>query len=150
MKFLTKGRKQTNYQQVSIMLIRPKRPELQSYESRLQTFDNWPVDFFRKEDVAAEGFYYTGNADCTRCFSCGGAVRNWQPEDDILLEHARWFPCCPFVEEKLDRETLEIVCNMHKNKEKITRITVNREIQRLQQLGNRDGEINDMDTSSDE
>lgn len=35
--------------------------------------------------------------DCTRCFSCGGGLRNWLPGDDPIVEHARFFPECQYI-----------------------------------------------------
>ncbi|RUS85802.1 hypothetical protein EGW08_006431 [Elysia chlorotica] len=41
-------------------IIRPKRPDLATYESRLATFSNWPEDHpFSKEDLARSDFFYS-------------------------------------------------------------------------------------------
>ena len=31
------------------------------------------------------------------CFHCGGGLKNWEPTDDVWVEHAKWYPSCPFV-----------------------------------------------------
>lgn len=41
--------------------------------------------------------YFSGFQDQVRCFHCDGGLRNWEPEDDVWFEHARWFPTCTFV-----------------------------------------------------
>ena len=38
-----------------------------------------------------------GTSDHVSCFSCGSGLRNWEPEDDPWMEHARWFPQCRFL-----------------------------------------------------
>lgn len=38
-----------------------------------------------------------GTNDHVNCFHCGSGLRNWEPEDDPWLEHARWFPQCRFL-----------------------------------------------------
>ncbi|RXG68825.1 Baculoviral IAP repeat-containing protein 2 [Armadillidium vulgare] len=38
-----------------------------------------------------------GLSDHVRCFHCGKGLRNWEPDDDPWVEHARWFPDCHFV-----------------------------------------------------
>lgn len=41
--------------------------------------------------------FSTGTNDHVNCFHCGSGLRNWEPDDDPWLEHARWFPQCRFV-----------------------------------------------------
>lgn len=36
-------------------------------------------------------------SDHVNCFHCGSGLRNWEPEDDPWVEHARWFPQCRFL-----------------------------------------------------
>ena len=38
-----------------------------------------------------------GYSDCCRCFYCGGGLKNWEPDDDPWVEHARWFKDCPYL-----------------------------------------------------
>ncbi len=44
-----------------------------------------------------EKYSNVGTNDHVNCFHCGSGLRNWEPEDDPWLEHARWFPQCRFV-----------------------------------------------------
>lgn len=44
-----------------------------------------------------ELFFYSGYSDCVCCFSCGGSLSEWRPNDDPWVEHAYWFPECTFV-----------------------------------------------------
>ncbi|KAK3931779.1 Baculoviral IAP repeat-containing protein 3 [Frankliniella fusca] len=76
----------------------PRNPIYATVESRLRTYDNWPTDVTQKPDeLAAAGFYYTGNGDQVRCFHCDGGLRLWDPSDDPWMEHARWFNTCGYV-----------------------------------------------------
>ena len=42
-------------------------------------------------------FDVSGFGDNVKCFYCDGGLRNWEVGDDPWVEHARWFPRCPFV-----------------------------------------------------
>lgn len=41
--------------------------------------------------------FYTGDGDKCKCFYCGSILYDWDPEDDPLLEHAKWFPDCAWI-----------------------------------------------------
>lgn len=47
--------------------------------------------------------------DLVRCFQCGVGLRNWDPEDEPWVEHARWMPLCPFVVANNSMEFIERV-----------------------------------------
>ncbi|KAL3883085.1 hypothetical protein ACJMK2_029378 [Sinanodonta woodiana] len=47
--------------------------------------------------------------DVVRCFACNGGLKNWDPEDDPWIEHARWFPQCPFVKRVKGQEFIDLV-----------------------------------------
>ncbi|XP_011630441.1 baculoviral IAP repeat-containing protein 3-like isoform X2 [Pogonomyrmex barbatus] len=77
---------------------RPKHPEYASYAARLASFDTWPKSMTQtKEELANAGFYYTGCSDQTLCYHCGGGLRDWEPEDDPWMEHAKWFENCHYL-----------------------------------------------------
>ncbi|WAR08056.1 BIRC8-like protein [Mya arenaria] len=38
-----------------------------------------------------------GVGDSVRCYHCGGGLRNWEPGDDPMKEHAKWYPSCQHV-----------------------------------------------------
>ncbi|XP_076466319.1 E3 ubiquitin-protein ligase XIAP-like [Babylonia areolata] len=84
---------------LGIITQRPKCPGLATLHKRLETFDKWmgPSISQSREEIAEAGLYYAGYADCCRCFYCGGGLKSWDPEDRPWVEHARWFPKCPFV-----------------------------------------------------
>lgn len=80
------------------MTSTPKHPEYASYAARLSTFDRWPKAMSQtKESLATAGFYYTGSGDQTLCYYCGGGLRDWEPDDDPWIEHAKWFEYCPYL-----------------------------------------------------
>ncbi|KAK3576353.1 hypothetical protein CHS0354_039290 [Potamilus streckersoni] len=90
-----------------------RSPQYQVYSVRLLTFSKWPASITQKpEQVATAGFYYTGLNDVVRCFACDGGLKNWDPEDDPWIEHARWFPQCPYVQEVKGREFVDLVKRM--------------------------------------
>ncbi|KAK3590518.1 hypothetical protein CHS0354_036339 [Potamilus streckersoni] len=79
---------------------RPKFPEHVPLPSRIATFSHgWPPYLDQTPQQMAEaGFFFTGNQDYTRCYQCGGGLRNWEPGDNPWIEHCRWYPTCPHVE----------------------------------------------------
>jgi len=40
---------------------------------------------------------FSGPNDCVRCYQCGGGMKNWQPGDVPVAEHALWFPTCELI-----------------------------------------------------
>ncbi|XP_021365270.1 uncharacterized protein LOC110458047 isoform X2 [Mizuhopecten yessoensis] len=79
----------------------PKHPQYAQMDTRRRSYQNagWPRDNVLQtpEQLAASGFFYTGDGDTVRCHYCDGGLREWEPEDDPWVEHARWFPFCKFV-----------------------------------------------------
>lgn len=76
----------------------PKHPQFANYDDRLRTFEMWPISMPQtKEQLAAAGFYYTGNGDQTLCYYCGGGLKDWEPEDDPWEQHAKWFSKCCYL-----------------------------------------------------
>ncbi|XP_012525108.1 death-associated inhibitor of apoptosis 1 [Monomorium pharaonis] len=80
-----------------------KEPTYASYERRLRSFATWPDKMHqRKEDLAAAGFFYFNGlfspSDQTMCFYCGGCLKDWEPKDDPVEEHIKWFPKCKFIQ----------------------------------------------------
>ncbi|KAJ8678632.1 hypothetical protein QAD02_014419 [Eretmocerus hayati] len=77
---------------------RPDFPDHATYEARLQTFAEWPTSIAQtKEALADAGFFYTGTGDQTTCYHCGGGLKNWEPQDDPWMQHAKWFSGCLYV-----------------------------------------------------
>ncbi|KAK0052656.1 inhibitor of apoptosis protein [Biomphalaria pfeifferi] len=77
---------------------RPNHIQYANLANRLSSFVKWPQEHhIHPIQLATAGFYFTGDGDCARCFYCGGGLRNWDEEDDVWEEHARWFPKCAFL-----------------------------------------------------
>ncbi|KAH9488686.1 Death-associated inhibitor of apoptosis 1 [Bulinus truncatus] len=109
------------YSQLGIITERPKRPEYALKQERLETFTKWPRDHHLSEDDLAEaGFYYADYGDCDRCFNCGIGLRNWEDEDDVWIEHARWFSRCTYVRGKLGQIVIDMVQDLCKQFEQIS------------------------------
>lgn len=85
---------------MGIMTQRPKNPDYAIEVTRVSTFNHpgWPRDKQQAPGLLAKaGFYYAGFADNVKCFFCDGGLRNWEPDDDPWIQHANWFPRCPFL-----------------------------------------------------
>ncbi|EDO30381.1 predicted protein [Nematostella vectensis] len=75
---------------------------LQSEHHRLTTFVDWPESSpVRPWELSSAGFYYLGDQDSVKCYKCGVALRNWEPDDLPWVEHEKWSPHCPLVIEYL-------------------------------------------------
>lgn len=70
-----------------------------SRDVRMSTFFDWPAEAncVSPGRLADCGLYYLHIDDRVRCAFCMGDLRNWGVGDDPLAEHARHYPCCPFV-----------------------------------------------------
>ncbi|XP_052808347.1 uncharacterized protein LOC128237132 isoform X2 [Mya arenaria] len=81
-----------------IHIVSPRHPDYNTLTSRINSFSGWPSHLDQNPRMMGEaGFFYVGVADFCRCYACGGGLRNWQPGDDPVLEHARWFPQCEYI-----------------------------------------------------
>ncbi|KAJ3588394.1 hypothetical protein NHX12_011987 [Muraenolepis orangiensis] len=67
-----------------------------SFQERLESYAGvqHSVD---PERLARAGFYSTGDGDRVLCFRCGGGVKNWLPDEDPWVEHAKHYPGCSFL-----------------------------------------------------
>ncbi|VDI16851.1 Hypothetical predicted protein [Mytilus galloprovincialis] len=63
--------------------------------------------------MALAGFLFAGYHDYTRCFHCGGGLRNWEAGDDPWVEHARWFPQCGFLQLNKGENFIQAVLKKH-------------------------------------
>ncbi|XP_053328988.1 E3 ubiquitin-protein ligase XIAP isoform X2 [Spea bombifrons] len=78
----------------------PDNPNMNQYKARIDSFSRW---FYgtNKEALAKAGFYSIGDGDTTKCFYCGGILKNWKLKEEPWEEHAKWYPGCKFlIEEK--------------------------------------------------
>ncbi|XP_067327616.1 E3 ubiquitin-protein ligase XIAP isoform X3 [Anolis sagrei] len=73
-------------------------PELADELSRQQTFASFPSDCpVSSAALAQAGFFYTGERDQVKCFSCHTTVEGWQPEDSAIERHRTVSPECRFI-----------------------------------------------------
>lgn len=72
---------------------------MSDYLTRLSSFSNWPRTApLSPHELATAGFYYAGDGDKVRCFSCGVVLKNWQHGDTAWGEHGRYYPHCQFFQ----------------------------------------------------
>ncbi|XP_061193232.1 E3 ubiquitin-protein ligase XIAP-like [Saccostrea echinata] len=96
----------------------PKYPSYAALAVRISSFTDWPSSITQTpRDLAIAGFLYAGYGDYTRCFFCGGGLRNWEPGDDPWTEHARWFPKCAFLRQNKGDEFVALVQIEHQEEE---------------------------------
>lgn len=80
--------------------VKAKNPKMSIAHERMQTFKRPEavIPNNQSPDILAEaGFYYVGPSDLCRCFFCGGGVKEWLPDDDPWIEHAKFYPHCEHV-----------------------------------------------------
>ena len=65
--------------------------------TRLQTFKNWPKAFISPEQLAEDGFVYTGNSDLVQCVFCKAEIEGWEEGDSLTKEHREQSPGCKLV-----------------------------------------------------
>ena len=49
---------------------------------------------------------FTWPNDCVRFYHCGGGIKNWQPGDVPVAEHAIWFPTCELIRDVINRNAV--------------------------------------------
>ncbi|XP_062603050.1 uncharacterized protein LOC134264784 isoform X2 [Saccostrea cucullata] len=95
---------------MGINFDRPKYPSYAILAVRVSSFSDWPASMTQTpRDMALAGFFYAGHGDYTRCFFCGGGLRNWEAGDDPWVEHARWFSKCAFVRQNRGQQFIDLV-----------------------------------------
>uniref|UniRef100_A0A2C9LWZ6 RING-type domain-containing protein n=1 Tax=Biomphalaria glabrata TaxID=6526 RepID=A0A2C9LWZ6_BIOGL len=94
----TLGKEQVN-SPVYKVISTPSHPEYILFQSRLDSYRVWPYsEILNPQRLASCGFYYTGDQDCVRCFQCGLGLRSWKPGDDVLAQHEKYRPTCPYLQ----------------------------------------------------
>ncbi|KAH9499324.1 hypothetical protein Btru_003710 [Bulinus truncatus] len=109
--------KNNNKQKIILMASRIRR---------WKSFDSCLYHIKDKQDLALAGLYYEGRGDCTRCFHCGGGLTNWEIDDDVWVEHAKWFPKCGYLLEQMGEKFILAVQELKAISEKITFLDVER------------------------
>jgi hypothetical protein len=70
-------------------------PSYAEIPKRHASFATWPNENLPSvDDLVRAGFFYTGTKTIVTCFYCNGSLQNWGPNDNPMIEHARWFPHC--------------------------------------------------------
>lgn len=65
---------------------------------RVKSFIDWPVALKQKPaQLSDAGFFYEGKGDRVSCFSCGGGLKDWYPEDDPWEQHAMNYKDCQYL-----------------------------------------------------
>ena len=110
-----------SYNELNIITARPKRQEYAVEIARTRSFVGWPATHhLRVDDLVKAGFFYTGYSDTARCFYCSGGLRNWEANDDVWVEHARWFPKCFFVRQSAGLEFIKTIQDLSDTQEAIS------------------------------
>ena len=77
-----------------------RHPKFSDSADRLKSYENWPTALNQKPEKLSEaGLFYLGRSDHVKCYHCGGALRDWEENDDPVEEHAKYFPDCEFVQQ---------------------------------------------------
>ena len=68
-------------------------------EDRLNSFKNFPDSLLSAthEEPPNAGFFYLGVGDRVKLFACLGGLQNWEVTDNPFVEHAKYYPNCPFL-----------------------------------------------------
>uniref|UniRef100_A0A2C9JC18 Uncharacterized protein n=2 Tax=Biomphalaria glabrata TaxID=6526 RepID=A0A2C9JC18_BIOGL len=77
-------------------LIAPCYPEYSSFQDRLDSYGKWN-SMQTPYNLASNGFFFAGYSDCVRCFQCGLGLRSWKPEENVLTQHEKYRPTCPYL-----------------------------------------------------
>lgn len=88
---------------------------------RLSSYIDWPYEDSSRcsrTKMAQAGFFYLGNKDAVKCFSCHVKLSDWNhKEDDPLKKHTEFSPDCLFAKlGKLEKdltigELIDIMCH---------------------------------------
>ncbi|KAH9487787.1 Baculoviral IAP repeat-containing protein 3 [Bulinus truncatus] len=107
---------------------RHKRVEMSCKVRRWKSF---PQSLSHTKDIiklANAGFYYAGYGDCTRCFCCGGGLEQQKEQNNVWVEHDKWFPSCTYLREQKCPKFIVSVQELALNFEDITLDMVKRKI----------------------
>lgn len=72
---------------------------MKSEEFRLDTFENWPLNFKKvtPETLAKQGYFSTKDGDKCKCAFCGLTNYKWSEEDTPFQEHTKYNKNCLFL-----------------------------------------------------
>uniref|UniRef100_A0A0A1XBF2 Apoptosis 1 inhibitor n=1 Tax=Zeugodacus cucurbitae TaxID=28588 RepID=A0A0A1XBF2_ZEUCU len=69
----------------------------QREDERLKSFENWPLEWLNKKELAQTGLVYTGEDDKVKCYFCEVEIGRWERDDQPINEHLRFSPNCPLL-----------------------------------------------------
>uniref|UniRef100_A0A182YU70 RING-type domain-containing protein n=1 Tax=Biomphalaria glabrata TaxID=6526 RepID=A0A182YU70_BIOGL len=102
-----------------VLSRKAKRVDYAVEEKRLDSFTEWPENHHLEPTSLAKcGLFYAGG------------LRNWKVEDNIWIEHARWFPKCKYVIDTVGQPFIDMVSNLNS---KYDQIDLNMVLQNLSQ-----------------
>ncbi|CAG2198696.1 unnamed protein product [Mytilus edulis] len=95
-------------------LVKMKYPNYEPLQKRRDSYFDWPANrnFLHPYDLAECGFFFTHFEDCVRCFHCGIGLRNWEDNDNVWVEHARWSQRCQYLTLRKGKEFIDTVVQM--------------------------------------
>ncbi|XP_025019426.1 E3 ubiquitin-protein ligase XIAP [Python bivittatus] len=86
--------------------------ELAQLDSRQETFANFPSHCpVSSSALAQAGFFYTGQGDQVRCFSCLATLEGWKQGDSVFGRHKSVSPNCRFIN-SVNFEQLPLLCTV--------------------------------------
>lgn len=95
---------------MEINFNRPTYPSFACEPERISSFADRPATMTQTpRDLAIAGFFYAGYGDHTKCFFCGGCLRDWDVDDDPWVEHARWFPRCSYLINNMGQRFIDTI-----------------------------------------
>ncbi|CAF1085777.1 unnamed protein product [Rotaria sp. Silwood1] len=79
--------------------FQPSHPQMAEISRREATFSNsnWKENSPSIESLVRAGFFFAGTDNSVTCFYCNGSLHKWGPNDNPMIEHARWFPDCTYA-----------------------------------------------------
>jgi baculoviral IAP repeat-containing protein 7/8 len=84
-------------------------------QNRLKSFSkDWPSSLRQTPEKLSEaGFYFFGEFDKCKCFSCGGGLKDWNDDDDPWEQHTLFFSNCQFVNLIKGKDYIEKIKQKH-------------------------------------
>ena len=87
----------------------PRYSKYTDIENRKKSFEEWPIAIKQKSNELSEcGFFYTNRSDIVTCHFCGITIRNWLPEDNPWVLHAKWSPDCGYLHNTIGHKFISI------------------------------------------
>lgn len=99
--------------------------------NRQATFEKlgWKQESPTIESFVRAGFFYAGVQSTVTCFYCSGTLQKWAPTDQPMIEHARWFPHCPYARHLCGDDLharIQLKSQQHKKEKSIESDNLNR------------------------